>query len=177
MGDSRTGATPHFRVLYDPMKWIIYGKTDLLPCNPEVRADIMPVDYACQAIAALARDPRAEGRVLHVSSGLEAACSAQEIFDLTAAAVNDYEARNGLELSTKPRLVSPNDGSDPELAALFEAGARVMRTHLPYMLTEQLFDPAASDALLEGVVPRCPPIRDYLATLIDYAMERRFGVP
>jgi thioester reductase-like protein len=176
VGDSRTGATPHFRVLYDPMKWIIYGKTDLLPCHPEIKVDIVPVDYACCAIAALARDPRTEGRVLHVSSGPEAASSIREILDLTAVAVNGYEARNGLQLSTRPRLVSPDDDSDPALAALFEAGAKLMRSHLPYMLTEQLFDPASSDALLEGVAPRCPPLRDYLATLIDYAMDRRFGV-
>ncbi len=176
VGDSRTGATPHFRVLYDPMKWIIYGKTDLLPCHPEVRMDIVPVDYACRAIAALARDPRAEGQVLHVSSGPEAASSIREILDLSAVAVNAYEARNGLELSKKPRLVSPDDHSDPALEALFEAGASLMRSHLPYMLSEQLFDGGSSDALLEGVIPRCPPLRDYLATLIDYAMERRFGV-
>ena len=106
----------------------------------------------------------------------EPASSIRAFLDLTAVAVNDYEARHGLALSTRPRLVSPDDNSDPALAALFEAGAKLMRSHLPYMLTEQLFDSAASDALLEGVVPRCPPLRDYLATLIDYAMERRFGV-
>ncbi|MBW2280735.1 MAG: SDR family oxidoreductase [Deltaproteobacteria bacterium] len=176
VGDSRTGATPHFRVLYDPMKWILYGKIDILPCHPEVRVDIVPVDWACDAITALALDPRAEGRVLHVTSGPENASCIGEILDLTAVAVNDYEARHGLELSTKPRLVSPDDDSDPAVAALFEAGAKAMRTHLPYMLTEQLFDTASSDALLEGAIPRCPALRDYLATLIDYAMERRFGV-
>jgi hypothetical protein len=50
-----------------------------------------------------------------------------------------------------------------------------MRTHVPYMLAEQLFEDAPARALLDGAGLRCPPLRSYLARLLEYALERRFG--
>jgi nucleoside-diphosphate-sugar epimerase len=170
VGDAHSGYTPHFRVLYEPVRWIVGGKTDRLPCRGEVRLDVVPVDWACDAILALAREPRAAGRVLHVTCGPEVACTIEEILDVGAIAVNGHRVRNGLEPMQKARIVSPEDA--PEA---FKLAAGVMRSHLPYMLDEQVFDTTATRALLPADFDAVPRLTDYFTTLIDYALDCDFG--
>ena len=60
VGDSRTGATPHFRVLYEPMKWVYFhsrsdGESFSETASPtccraaRVRLDVVPVDFVADA--------------------------------------------------------------------------------------------------------------------------------
>ncbi|MFI5317410.1 MAG: SDR family oxidoreductase [Myxococcota bacterium] len=175
VGDSRTGRTPHFRVLYDPFKWVIYGKTSLLPCRPEVRIDVVPVDYVCDALVALGGRPDAVGATYSLSAGPGRALAIAEILGRAEPIVNGWLAARGLPTVAVPRIVSPDDAT-PELADLFALGAQVMRTHVPYMLAELLFDDRETAAALEGTGIACPPLGDYLAILLEYALEHRFGI-
>ncbi len=174
VGDSRTGRTPHFRVLYDPFKWVIYGKTSLLPCRPEVRIDAVPVDYVCDALVALGARPEAVGATYSLSAGPARSLAIGEILARAEPIVNGWLAGRGLPTVAVPRIVSPDDAT-PELADLFALGAQVMRTHVPYMLGELLFDDRETAAALAGMGIACPPLGEYLATLLEYALERRFG--
>jgi thioester reductase-like protein len=175
VGDSRSGRTPHFRVLYDPFKWVIYGKTSLLPCRPEVRIDVVPVDYVCDALVALGARADAVGATYSLSAGPDRALSIGEILARAEPIVNGWLASRGLPTVAVPRIVSP-EAATPELADLFALGAQVMRTHVPYMLRELLFDDAETAAALAGTGIRCPRLGAYLATLLEYALERRFGM-
>jgi nucleoside-diphosphate-sugar epimerase len=174
VGDSRTGRTPHFRVLYDPFKWVIYGKTSLLPCRPGVRIDAVPVDYVCDALVALGARPEAVGATYSLSAGSGRALSIGEILARAEPIVNGWLARHGLPTVAVPRIVSPDEAT-PELADLFALGAQVMRTHVPYMLAELLFDDRETRAALAGTGIACPGLGEYLATLLEYALEHRFG--
>jgi thioester reductase-like protein len=133
VGDARSGRTPHFRVLYDPFKWVIYGKTNILPCRPEVRMDVVPVDYVCDALVALGARADAAGATYHLTSGPARSLSIAEILALAEPIVNGWLAERGQPIVAVPRIVSPEDAT-PELAQLFALGALVMRTHVPYML-------------------------------------------
>jgi len=176
VGDSRTGRTPHFRVLYDPFKWVIYGKTSLLPCRPDVRVDVVPVDYVCDALVALGARADRSGAAWLLSSGTARSLSIGEILARSEPIVNGWLAARGLPTVAVPRIVSP-DAASPGEAALFAAGAAVMRTHLPYMLDELLFDDPDTAAALAGTGVRCPPLAEYLEALLGYALEHRFGLP
>ncbi|HTO07038.1 MAG TPA: SDR family oxidoreductase [Myxococcota bacterium] len=175
VGDSQSGRTPHFRVLYDPFKWVIYGKTSLLPCRPEVRIDVVPVDWVCDALLALGERSTGSGATYLLAAGAARSLSIGEILARSEPIVNGWLAAHGQPTVPVPRIVSP-DAATPELAQLFAAGAAVMRTHLPYMLDELLFDDAATEAALADS-PRCPPLAEYLAAILGYALERRFGLP
>ena len=175
VGDSRSGRTLHFRVLYDPFKWVIYGKTNLLPCRPEVRLDVVPVDYACDALVALGARADAVGSTYHLTAGPARALSIGEILARAEPIVNGWLVSRGLPTVAVPRIVSP-ESATPELADLFALGAQVMRTHVPYMLSELLFDDAETAAALAGTGIACPPLGAYLATLLEYALEHRFGM-
>lgn len=174
VGDSRDGRTPHFRVLYEPMKWIATGKTDLLPCDPDVRLDVVPVDWVADALTLLCEHERAPGRAWHLCCGPRHALSIGAIAEIAMTAGNAWEREQGRELTPWPRIVPP-DAADPDVRKLFEIAADVMRSHLPYMLREQLFDCAESHVWLRaaGLEPP-PPLADYLATLVRYGLDRDF---
>ena len=176
VGDSRTGVTPHFRVLYDPFKWVIYGKTNLLPCRPEVRLDVVPVDWVCDALVALGARGDSDGATWHLTCGPARAASIAEILGAAEPIVNGWLAGRGLPTVAVPRIVSPDEAT-PELAQLFALGAQVMRTHVPYMLREELFDDRETAAALADCGLVCPPLAAYLERLLHFALERRFGLP
>lgn len=173
VGDSRTGRTLHFRVLYEPIKWVYFGATKLLPCRPAVRVDVVPVDWVCDALIALASREDTVGRTLPLTAGVEDALSIAEIVRIAVETGRAYHGERGEEPPfQEPRIVSPEE---VEGARLFPMAAEVMRTHVPYMLTEELFDPSETDRLLEGSGLERPRLGDYLATIIRYGLERRFG--
>ena len=153
---------------------MIYGKTNILPCRPEVRMDVVPVDYVCDAILALGARADAVGATHHLTAGPARALSIAEILGLAEPIVNGWLAARGQPTVAVPRIVSPEDAT-PELAQLFALGAQVMRTHVPYMLREELFDDRETSAALRGTGIACPPLGAYLHTLLEYALEHRFG--
>ena len=176
VGDSQSGRSPHFRVLYDPFKWVIYGKTSLLPCRPEVRIDVVPVDFVCDGLLALGGRAESAGATYWLSAGAARALSIGQILERAEPIVNGWLAQRGQPTVAVPRIVSP-DHATPEQAQLFALGAAVMRTHVPYMLDELLFEDARSEAALVRAGVRCPPLAQYLEVLLHYALERRFGLP
>jgi thioester reductase-like protein len=174
VGDSKSGRTPHFRVLYEPFKWVIYGKTSVLPCRPDVRLDVVPVDYVASAIVALGAQTASVGQTYHLSAGPERSSAIAELVALSEPIVNGWMDARGEPRVRVPRIVSPEDAT-PDQAQLFALGAAVMRTHVPYMLAEQVFDDAETRAALADAALPCPPLRAYLGRLLTYALERRFG--
>ena len=50
MGESDTGWTPAFNVLYWPLRAFARGLFDVVPAKPEGRVDVVPVDYVADGI-------------------------------------------------------------------------------------------------------------------------------
>ena len=181
VGDSTTGRTMHFRVLYDPMKWVYFGKTDVLPCQPDVNLDVVPVDFVCDALVAIGARDDSVGRVYHLTAGPGRTLPIEEMVDLAVAEGNRYHREIGGPPIATPTIVSPDvalaasDEDREKLQQLYALGQAVMRTHVPYMLTEQLFDTARTDEALEGTGIACPHLRDYFTTLVRWGVERNFG--
>ena len=59
---------------------------------------------------------------------------------------------------------------------LYVLGRGVMGSHVPYMLTEQLFDAPRTVAALQGSGISCPPLRDYFDRIVRWGVERGFSV-
>jgi long-chain acyl-CoA synthetase len=177
VGDSRTGRTPHFRVLYEPIKWVYYGKTDVLPCRPEVRLDVVPIDWVCEAIVELAALAESQGRTYPLCAGSEKSISIAELIDIALESGNACLRARGESEVARPRVVSPEDveaatGDERErLEGIWSAGSEVLRAYAPYMLQEQLFDPAPTPA---RIVARCLPLREYLPALIRYTADTMY---
>ncbi len=181
VGDSRSGRTLHFRVLYDPMKWVYFGKTDVLPCRPEVRMDVVPIDFVCDALVELGSRDDSLGGVYHLTAGPERTLAIEEMVELAVAEGNRYHREIGGPPIATPTIVSPDrvhatTAEERErVEQLFSLGQAVMRTHVPYMLTEQLFDSSRAHEALAGTGIACPHLRDYFTRLARWGVERNFG--
>jgi thioester reductase-like protein len=150
VGDSRSGWTPAFNVIYWPLQAFARGLFPVVPADPAARIDIVPVDTVADALLELVRGPRRVGAV-HVVAGDEAPTAAT----LAAMAASAFDA-------PAPRFVGP--GQAPEVEE--RAGA-----FLPYFRFRGVFDAARGRAL--GFVP--PAIDEYFDVLLRYARDTRWG--
>jgi long-chain acyl-CoA synthetase len=150
VGDSVTGWTPAFNVIYFPLQAFARGLFPNVPGKADARLDIVPVDTVADALLELLCGPVRDG-AFHVVAG-DSAPTNTELATLAAEAF-DAEPPVFVEL-----------GEDP--SAETRAGALV-----PYFNVRCTFDARRGRSI--GATP--PPLADYFQTLMDYARRARWG--
>jgi nucleoside-diphosphate-sugar epimerase len=172
VGDSRTGKTGAFKVLYWPLKVIARGWLPIVPYDPEGRLDIVPVDYVTSAVLALSRDGATLGRTYHLAAGPGRDITLGE---LAAHLSSRFGSR--LPMRVRPlwwqRVVRP-------ALMLMPAPAlrRTLRTGLvyrPYLQMRLRFDTTEADEQLDSHAVRCPRVVEYIDTIVDAAIASDFG--
>jgi long-chain acyl-CoA synthetase len=170
VGDSRTGETRAFNVLYWPLKLYARGWWRLFPGRPDTLVDIVPVDFVAEAIAALRRDPATLGRCFHLAAGDDA-----QRVDVLAARFAEAFGQPPL------RYIDPGlyrSWVRPVIATSIgwtKRGKRILRggsAYLPYFGANPLFDTTNLRAHLGH---GAPPVLDYVAKIARYAQEQDFG--
>ncbi|MGA2469726.1 MAG: SDR family oxidoreductase [Solirubrobacteraceae bacterium] len=152
VGDSRSGWTPVFNVIYWPLRAFSRGLLDEVPVDPLGVADIVSIDYVGKALMALLGLDEVTGTV-HLVAGADA-ISNSELIELACRQFG----------RPPPRLVlGPS-------STLEEAGV-----YLPYFGIEARLDDDRARALLAplGVGPL--PLREYFVKIIEYAERARWG--
>ena len=172
VGDSRTGKTGSWKVLYWPLKVIARGWLPAVPYDPLGRLDIVPVDFVASAMLALSRDARTIGRTFHLTAGPGR--------DTTFGALADHLATR-LE-RRPPRRVKPlwwRRVIRPTLMLFPSKDLRkTLRTGLvyrPYLELRLQFDTTEADTYLRETGVECPPVVDYIETIVDAAVASDFG--
>jgi thioester reductase-like protein len=150
VGDSRTGWTSAFNVIYWPLQAFARGLFPVVPGDPAARIDIVPVDTVADALLELVRGPHRPGAI-HVVAGDDAP-AAQELAALASQAFG----------APVPRFVAPGQAPHVEERA---------GPFLPYFRFRGVFDAARGRSL--GFAP--PPLAEYFDVLLDYARETRRG--
>ena len=69
VGDSRSGYTPHFKVLYWPISLLAKNLVSVYTCNRRGRLDIVPVNYVADAMVALMLQQDSSGQMFHLTAG------------------------------------------------------------------------------------------------------------
>ena len=82
VGDSKTGHTSSFNVMYWPLKMLSRGMFCLAPADPQGVVDVVPLDYATDAVEAISADPAQRGKCFHIAAGPQACCTVSEFLDL-----------------------------------------------------------------------------------------------
>jgi long-chain acyl-CoA synthetase len=152
VGDSKSGWTPVFNVIYWPLRAFSRGLLDEVPVDPLGVADIVSIDYVGAALMALLEADTVEGTV-HLVAGNDA-LSNSELIELACRQFG----------RPPPRLVL-----DPS-STLEEAGV-----YLPYFGIEATLDDDRARALLAPLGVGAPPLRDYFVRIIEYAERARWG--
>jgi long-chain acyl-CoA synthetase len=150
VGDSVTGWTPAFNVIYFPLMAFARNLLPSVPADRDGHVDIVCVDTVADALYTLLDGPVQHGTI-HAVAG-DAAVTNIDLATMAAAAF-------GRE---PPHFVEP--GEDPTSEE--RAGAFV-----PYFRSRLLFDARRGRAL--GFRP--PPLEQYFDVLMDYADRARWG--
>ena len=151
VGDSVTGWTPAFNVIYWPLQAYARGLFEQIPGEADAPIDIVPVDTVADALLELVRGP-VRGGTFHVVASDEAVTNGV----LATMAAEFFDA--------KPlRFVGP--GVDP--VAEKRAGALTS-----YFKVRCVFDALRGRRAL-GAKP--PPLEQYFPALMRYARDARWG--
>lgn len=172
VGDSRTGRTGAWKVLYWPLKVIARGWLPIIPYDPDSRLDIVPVDFVADAVMALSRDPAAIGGTFHLAAGPKRDTTTGELF---ARVFRRLHRRPPLRVPPKlfRKVVRPALLLSPS-----ESIKRTLRAGLvyrPYLELRLSFDTTQADARLEPAGVHCPAVTEYIDTVVQAALDSDFG--
>jgi thioester reductase-like protein len=177
VGDSQTGATSSFKMMYWPLKIYARRLWRTVPGFPHAILDIVPVDYVAAAVARLAFEEAALGSTVHLCAGPRGSATIQQIAQRAATYFNVPE----------PRYVDPKlffAAVRPLLyLSLWGRKRRVLRdgrAYRDYFTMRMQFDTSNAQRLLEstvnapaGIAP--PPVTDYLDQLFHYCVASDWG--
>ena len=172
VGDSRTGVTSSFKMMYWPLKIYARGLWRTVPGYPDAVLDIVPVDFVANAVAQLLFDESALGNTVHLCAGPGASATIQQVAQRAMEYFN----------APQPRYVDPRlffGVLRPLLfASLWGRKRRVLRdgrAYRDYFTMRMQFDVSNAERLLQpaGVSP--PPVLDYLDRLFHYCVASDWG--
>jgi len=169
VGDSRSGWTASFNVLYWPTRALGRGSFPVLPARRRSPVDVVSVDYVADAVYALAAMPEAAGNTYHLTS----ANKATSISELLALACDKLDVK-------APPLVSPllyRRVLAPLLGLVQPRRREFLRataTYVPYFAVRAEFDDSRARAALSPQIV-AKPLGQYYGQIIDYALQTRWG--
>jgi thioester reductase-like protein len=171
VGESTTGWTATFNVIYAPLRAFAAGAYPVLPARRRAPVDVVPVDYVADAICALHAHPDAAGETFHAVAGPD------------ASSVGELLALGGRRFAVRaPRIVPPALYRRLIAPLVRRRASSAVRRQLersavffPYFAMRTRFDDAGARALLGplGIAP--PPLRGYFDRLVDFAEAARWG--
>ena len=172
VGDSRTGATSSFKMMYWPLKIYARRLWRTVPGYPDALLDIVPVDFVARSVAQLVFDEAAMGSTVHLCAGPRSAATIEQV------AHRAMEYFNG----PVPRFVDPRFFFAVVRPLLFLSlwgrKRRILRdgrAYRDYFTMRMQFDTSNADRLLQpaGVSP--PPVLEYLDRLFEYCVASDWG--
>ena len=176
VGDSKSGFVSTFNTLYYPLKRYLRGELHVIPASPDLRVNMVPVDYvahlACRA--AFVQDIPAH-HVVHAVGQPHELPTLDELID----AVRTWARLNlDVELPAPRYLSLPGAGSLGRLRNLRHdrtvkrrGPLRNMLALAPYFYENRTYEVANARALASEAFPDW---HDYLPNLLAYATRRGF---
>lgn len=170
VGDSRTGRTSSFKVLYWPLK-LYAGGFRVVPGRADTAMDVVPSDFVVQAIAHLRQQPGREGMVYHLCAGPERSATLGELTDLAGKFFNVRPP-----IFVQPRLfVRARPLIDRFTWGRFKRVLVAGRVYTPYLSLKLAFDTQNTTRGLRGTGIEVPRVEDYFANLFRFAIETDWG--
>ncbi len=171
-GDSSTGETSDFKVLYWPLKVLTRGLVPVIPARREACYDVVPVDFVADASLYILDTQPPVGKTYHLAAGTS--ITVERILELTSEI---------FEMRRMPPLVSPKffwNVVRPILYVVLWGRARhVMLStgtvYLSYLGQKMQYDCTETSAALEGSGITMPDIEEYVKTILRFARATDFG--
>jgi len=154
VGESDSGWTPAFNVLYWPLRAFSRGMFKEVPALADGHVDVVPIDYVADGLVHLLG--RREAGVFNLVSGR----NALRVEELVNLASDWFDKPH-------PKLIEP---LNPE-----HVGEDQGDVFVPYFDMRVVFDDARARAVLGPAGIEAPLLRDYFGKLMDYAEAARWG--
>ena len=170
IGDSVRGRTVRFNNLYNFIK-VAYslflrrkGARAVVEADPEARLNLVPVDFAVDAIWRISRN-LGDDRIFHIANPNPP--TLQDLVDVYGKILN-IEAE-----CIDPRVGEKRSGDDGDGAKRIGAA---FSEYNRYMFGEPEFDMTNTRAAIAGYDQRFPAMNEtYYRKILDYAVEQRWG--
>ena len=172
VGDSQTGVTSSFKMMYWPLKIYARRLWRTVPGYPDAVLDIVPVDFVAAAVASLAFNDAALGNAVHLCAGPRASATVAQVANRAAEYFDGLPARY-----VEPKIFFA--AIRPLLfVSLWGRKRRVLidgRAYRDYFTMRMQFDTTNAERLLgpEGICP--PPVMAYLDRLFHYCVASEWG--
>jgi long-chain acyl-CoA synthetase len=156
VGDSSTGRTSSFNVLYGPLKAFARGKVPAIPARRDAPVDIVPVDYVADRVHELTTN--GPDGTFHLVAGRNAT-TVGRLLEMSSEQLG----------KPQPRVLSPGlyrRWVHPWLRRKYR-GLRRMEAYFPYFTMRVRFD---DRRLGPG-----PSVESYFHRLVEYAEAARWG--
>lgn len=193
VGDSITGMTSTFNVLYIPARFVIAGILKVIPALPHIPFDVVPVDYVAESIANTHNLDISSGSAFHLTAGVGRESSPAEIIDLLFRAARDFNSAKVPQppVFLPPELIQRAINSVSNLANnLYHTSAyrhfeKIASGHLPvfkqilpfvpYMISNPRFDTSVNIESLQNVIKPAPLFHHYADNIFKYCLETQWG--
>jgi thioester reductase-like protein len=174
IGDSHTGATSSFNVIYIPLRLVQRGLLSFVPGTPETKLDLVPIDWVDDVMVHIMGLDEANGKVCHVTAGAARAAPLGEVV-LSATAYFDRHAP-----LRQPRIMEFVTREEFERRMRLARGREEillgqLDTLLPYVSIDRLFDAKTTEGLLTGSGITFPRFSDYAEKIFAYCLKTNWG--
>jgi thioester reductase-like protein len=168
VGDSHTGRTLTFNVLYSPLKLIYKGLIRTLTCDPATPLDVVPLDYVADAIHHITFHTNSSGRTCHIVAGGN---NAPAVGSIVRRFV-DYVMNCGTGCNAIAEQLGSQETRQPITSS---RTLQIMSVFDPYLRVTRCFDNANTLAALEGSGIVQPAFAGYFHKLMDYCFTVDWG--
>jgi thioester reductase-like protein len=174
VGDSRTGRTTTFNVIYLPLRLFHRGLLDVLPGTPDTLMDLVPVDWVDDVITHLLDYDEALGKVCHLTAGPSRAVPLGTLIGTAAGffdRVAPLQKPRRVTFTTMDEFRRKLAGDGSRTSALLEQ----LEGLIPYVTVNRLFDAATTESLLKGSGITFPRFSEYAEKMLGYCVATNWG--
>lgn len=193
VGDSKTGVTSAFNVIYIPAKIIISGLLKVIPAIPHAPFDVVPVDYVAESIVKSHNLVIPSGSTFYISSGLGRESSPKEILELLFSTGSNFGYK---KLPSMPSFISPEKiqkslSSVSSLAhhvyqsTAFKNFEKIVCERLPvfsqilplipYMISNPRFNNSCTLKTFSSSISEAPLFINYGENIFKYCFQTNWG--
>ena len=175
VGDSRTGRTIKFNVLYTPLYYMWRGYVKALPCAPDAPVDVVSADFVAESITHIfLTSEQAVGKTFHIVAGSGKAASIEEIAE---HAINYFNSKGTGAHFEPVRFIPPmmQTTSPMNQAGEMKRALSLVKMFEPYMYQKRTFDCSNTMEALNGSLITLLKLTDYLDVILDYSIATDWG--
>jgi thioester reductase-like protein len=174
IGDSRTGRTSTFNVIYIPLRLLQMGMLTYVPGTPGTKMDLVPIDWVDDTMVYIMGRSESVGKVFHLTAGPARAATLESVVN---RAVKYFDEHSPMQHPRVMEFISRKEFERRRLQmrGREEALMAQLDTLMPYVSVDRLFDSTNTDALLAKSGLVFPAFENYAERIFEYCVKTNWG--